>query len=97
MRSKRKVIDVAEAENENVRAQLDASAPAVRKDLHLVEAALATDQIVVSLDDQARANLSVEATREVMWINAVDEGGHAVYWLDHGANPVERWMLGYHG
>lgn len=94
MRSKAKIIDIVEGENAELRSQVDLS-KAVAKDLHLVEAALATDNIVVSLDDRASINLCVRATRDVVWVNAVRDGGHAIYWLRAGANPVTEWKLGY--
>lgn len=96
MQSRKKIVAVRDVENEDVRRQVQMST-AVLKDLHLVEAALATDRIVVSLDDRARADLRVEATREVMWVNAVLEGGHAVYWLRNGAPDKEEWKLGRQG
>jgi hypothetical protein len=95
MRSQAKIVDMVDVENAGVRSQV-AMSPAVMKDLHLVEASLATDRVVVSLDDRARAELRVEATRDVTWVNAVADGGHAIYWLRAGANPVERWKLGHH-
>jgi hypothetical protein len=94
MRRQAKIVDIVDVDNANVRTQVTMS-PAVMKDLHLVEAALATDKLVVSLDDRARAELRVEATKDVTWVNAVADGGHAIYWLRTGANPVERWKLGY--
>jgi hypothetical protein len=68
--------------------------PVPQKDLHLVEAALVTDRIVISLDETARAELSVPAAAEVMWVHPVDKGGHVVYWLNKGAEPIDAWKLG---
>src|SRR5579864_4197474 len=83
MRTRKKVLDIADVQNEDLRRQVPVSR-AVQKDLHLIEAALATDKVVVSLDDRAHAALCVEATKEVTWVNAVEEGGHAIYWLRDG-------------
>jgi hypothetical protein len=94
MRSRRKVIDLENVENEEVRRQVRSS-PAVLKDLHLVEAALATDHIVVSLDERAHRDLAVEATKDVVWVNAAQKGGHAIYWLRNGAPDKEEWKLGW--
>ena len=96
MRSRKKIVDIRDVENEDIRNQVQMS-NAVLKDLHLVEAALATDKIVVSLDDRAHGDLRVEATRDIIWVNAVKEGGHAVYWLRNGAPVVEAWKLGQEG
>ena len=59
------------------------------------KAALVSDKIVVSLDDRAQAALCVKATSEIVWVNAVAEGGHAIYWLRDGAPPKTEWKLGY--
>lgn len=94
MRTRNKVVDITDVRNEEVRRQVAVSR-AVQKDLHLIEAALATDRVVISLDDRAQAALCVEATREVTWVNAVAEGGHAIYWLRDGAPAKNEWKLGY--
>lgn len=60
MRSRGKIVDIEGIQNDEVRKQVRLS-QAVEKDLHLVEAALATDRIVVSLDDRAQGDLRVEA------------------------------------
>jgi hypothetical protein len=74
MRTRNKVVDIADVQNEEVRRQVVGSR-AIQKDLHLIEAALATDKVVISLDDRAQADLCVEATKDVTWVNAVAEGG----------------------
>src|ERR1700733_2465603 len=48
MTSKAKVEDIADVQNDELRVQVPGTASA-RKDLHLIEAALATDNIVISL------------------------------------------------
>jgi hypothetical protein len=93
MTSKAKVEAIADVQNEKLRAEAPGTVSA-QKDLHLIEAALATDNVVVSLDDKARAELSVPAAAEVMWVHPVDEGGHVIYWLNKGAEPVDEWKLG---
>jgi hypothetical protein len=94
MTSKAKVVAIADVLNQELRAE--APAASAQKDLHLIEAALATDKIVISLDDRARTELSVLAAAEVMWVHPVDEGGHVIYWLNKGAEPVDAWKLGVH-
>ena len=99
MRSKRKVIDLPGTRNSEVRNQLAAQAlshtmrRAAEKDLHLVEAAIETDKIVVSLDDHARELLRMDATAKIAWVNAVAEGGDTIYWLRRGAKPLKKWRL----
>jgi hypothetical protein len=93
MRSRGKVEDIADLRNEELRAEAPGTVSA-QKDLHLVEAALVTDRIVISLDDRARTELSVPAAAEVMWVHPVDEGGRVIYWLRSGAALVKEWKLG---
>ena len=96
MTSKGKVEAIPHIENEQLRAEAPGTRSA-QKDLHLVEAALATDKIVISLDDRARTELSVPSAVEVMWVHPVDEGGRVIYWLNKGAEPVDEWKLGVRG
>jgi len=100
MRSKGKVVDLVDASNALVRDQLVEKGKgwmrkAAQKDLHLIEAALATDRTVVSLDEIAHEDLVIDATAKITWVNADTEGGHAIYWLRRGAKPVKKWQLGY--
>lgn len=96
MRSNGKVVDLPNVANQLIRDQLALSIrKAAKKDLHLVEAALATGKVVVSLDDRAHVDLQIEATADITWVNANSEGGHAIYWLRRGANPVKKWQLGF--
>jgi hypothetical protein len=100
MRNKGKVVDLVDVSHALIRDQLAAKGKgnirkAAQKDLHLVEAALATDKTVVSLHEIAHEDLMIEATAKITWVNADAEGGHAIYWLRHGAKPVKKWQLGY--
>jgi hypothetical protein len=95
MTSKAKVEDMEDIQNGELRAEAPSTVSA-QKDLHLVEAALATDKIVISLDDRARSELALPAAAQVMWVNPVDEGGHVIYWLNNGAKPIDEWKLGQH-
>ncbi|HFD38283.1 MAG TPA: hypothetical protein ENJ31_00310 [Anaerolineae bacterium] len=68
---------------------------AMYKDFCLIEAAMATDRIVVSRDDEARdafakASASVGELRTLVWVNpATVEEQEAILWLEQGA-PAER-------
>lgn len=96
MRSRGKTVSLTIVRDESLRSQVPVT-EALQKDLHLIEAALATDGIVISLDDNARASFQVDAAKDVIWVNPVAEGGHAIYWLNKGASNVEEWKLGYRG
>jgi hypothetical protein len=54
------------------------------KDLHLVEAALQTDHIVVSLDDEARGCFA-EAARHLAPLRVIA-------WVDPGAEDARAWL-----
>ena len=66
---------------------------ALRKDFHLLQAAFATDQIIVSLDETIRrffkrASQSVGEIQGIIWVNpdrTVEE--QPIAWLQNGAPP----------
>lgn len=73
---------------------------ALLKDFHLIEAAIANDRTVVSLDEIVRklfraAARSVEAIRKVVWVNPVEPAEDAVVWLKGGAKAEAVRMLGH--
>jgi hypothetical protein len=62
------------------------------KDAHLLDAALATDSRVASLDDTARGHFrrlaaKLDALKSIMWVNPVVEKESAIDWLERGAPP----------
>lgn len=94
MTTKRKMEEVEDVPNEALRREAP-TRRSVQKDLYLVEAALIADKIVVSLDELARNELALDACAAVMWVNPVVAGGHVIYWLNKGAEPVDAWKLGH--
>jgi hypothetical protein len=73
---------------------------AMLKDIHLVEAALQADKIVVSLDETVRGCFHETAEREtvlrtLMWVNPCREEETPVEWLHGGAKLEKARMLGY--
>jgi hypothetical protein len=69
----------------------------VLKDFHLIEAALATDSRVASLDETARGHFSrlsagAESLQNIVWINPTIEDEKAVEWLEQGA-PLQKKRL----
>lgn len=75
---------------------------ALRKDFHLVEAALATDRTVVSLDEIVRrlfkaAAPGVAAIQKVVWVNPAVPAERPIEWLVKGARLENARMLGYSG
>ncbi|WP_437724230.1 hypothetical protein [Sorangium sp. So ce861] len=71
---------------------------AMLKDVHLVEAAQASDRTILSLDDAARdlfagASRRVRALRTIVWVNPGSEADRARDWLDGGAPPEAAYRL----
>ena len=76
----------------------------VKKDIHLIEAALATDKIVVSLDDKTARRFFTQAAHEIeelrelkaiAWINPDKPEETPIAWLKGGANPEPERLLGF--
>ncbi len=72
----------------------------VVKDWPVVEAAVATDRRVASLDDAARARFSrlsarVDALRRVVWVNPEKTGESPIDWLQRGAPEQDSRTLEY--
>ena len=71
----------------------------MRKNFHLLDAALATDQTVVSLDETvrglfARATQRVGEIRDIVWVNPeYNEEEEPLLWLQNGAPPEEHRKL----
>lgn len=75
---------------------------AILKDFRLIEASLCADKVIISLDDTARqyySDLSVHIGefKTILWINPTQETIEEMNrWLEQGAEPWEKWTLGYY-
>ena len=71
----------------------------MQKDLHLLDAALATDQNIVSLDETirgyfARAAQHVGEIRDIVWVNPErTKKEEPIVWLQNGAPPEDHRKL----
>ena len=71
----------------------------LQKDFHLLEAARATDQTIISLDETirglfARASQRVSEIRDIVWVNPERmEEEEPLVWLRNGAPPEEHRKL----
>ncbi len=68
----------------------------IEKDLHLVEAALGADRIVVSADNRMRAllrELRIGALRGMIWANPVTERDSLQDFLSGAVAPPSEWSL----
>jgi len=77
-----------------------ASKTAMLKDCHLIEAAIATDRRIISLDAVARelfsaASHNIKEIKDVLWANPVTDSGQVMAWLKEGAPVQVKWQLGY--
>jgi hypothetical protein len=89
-------------EIERAAARKKSEALALQKDFHLVEAAIANDKTVVSLDEEVRrlfkaAARSVTAIQKVVWVNPTNEAEQPLAWLRNGARAESLRMLGHVG
>ena len=71
----------------------------VAKDVHLVEAALATDRLITSQDERVRSALrtasnNVGELKRIVWVNPTRGDEKPVDWLREGAKTEERRLLG---
>ena len=76
----------------------DNEIPAMRKDFHLLEAARETDRTIISLDKTARrrfarAALSIDEVKSVVWVNPDYTEEEALVWLKNGAIPEDHRQL----
>lgn len=68
------------------------------KDLRLIEAAIATDKTVISLDETVRKLFDKVATqvtelRNIVWVNPDKAEEKPVEWLENGAkSESDRWL-----
>ncbi len=82
-----------------IEAAIEKQLAIIFKDLHLVEAALAADSVVLSLDDVVRellrtAAVSIGELRPIQWANPANEEEQVIVWLNRGARPEARRRLG---
>ena len=68
-------------------------------DVHVLEAALATDRTVASIDDEARGlyravSRSVRVLRRVVWVNPVTDSGRVIRWLEGDTGGEAGWQIG---
>lgn len=72
----------------------------MQKDLALIETALKVDKSVISCDVEARvlyqqAALEVYLLADIVWVNPNEVDENPMVWLQEGAQPEPRRMLGY--
>ncbi|MBP8972476.1 MAG: hypothetical protein KBH93_01260 [Anaerolineae bacterium] len=103
MQSRGQIISVGyndRIENEVLRGEIREYSPdpngceAMLKDVHLIEAALATHRIISSRDERARRlfgeiSKPISLIRQIVWVNPTVEAKDCISWLGRGA-PADR-------
>lgn len=106
MEGKKKICRSENTVNDKLRLKLDSirvgnlDKEAMLKDMHLIEAALVTDKIVVSLDETVRRLFDASALilgdlKNTVWINPGIIEEKPVTWLEAGARNEKHRRLGY--
>lgn len=91
--------DTALSDKIDTTATRERDLEAMRKDFHLLQAALATDQTIISLDEAVRglfkrASLQVGEIRNIIWVNPDRTAGEQpIAWLQNGAPPEPHRQL----
>jgi hypothetical protein len=104
MIARRKLLLEEIPRNPTLREEIESASAAERareamlKDAHLIEAARAADQTVLSLDDTVRglfaaAARRVHALKMIVWVNPGHDGERTRVWLEGGALPEDTDRL----
>ena len=105
MDARNKIDRINPPENEELRDKVTGTAgnegeiEAMQKDFHLLQAALVTDQTIISLDETVRqlfkqASQQVGEIRNIIWVNpdrTTEE--QPITWLQNGAPPESHRQL----
>ena len=105
MDARKKIDRISPPENAELQAKVTTTTnneneiEALQKDFHLLQAALATDQTIISLDETIRglfkqASQQVGEIRDIIWVNpdrTAEE--QPIDWLQNGAPPEPHRQL----
>jgi hypothetical protein len=73
---------------------------AMLKDVHLIEAALKSDKIVISMDESVRQHFHgvthrIGLLKQIAWVNPRKSEDTPINWLQEGAELEKERLLGY--
>ena len=103
-----RVIDIGDVRNDKLRKKIHETSrdagvqEMMRKDYHLLEAALEKDKIVFSRDKKVRrhyrnAAVTVEEIKLIHWANPILPEDEVIAWLENGAFDDPKRQLGFAG
>jgi hypothetical protein len=103
MISSRRIVRLYEIQDDSLRERLASGVPeqeatALAKDAHLIAAALLTDRIIISRDEEARRLFGIACKRagelgEILWANPEFEDEQVAAWLQRGARVEKKRKL----
>lgn len=81
-------------------AESEKNEVAMLKDVHLLEAALASDEVILSMNTADRERFSeiceqIAVIRDIVWVNPDKPAEKCLDWLDNGAPDDDFRKLGY--
>jgi len=108
MTARRKVNRIADPFDAELRKKIkktavnEKSREAMLKDIHLIEAAKATDQTVIALDETVRklftvAAKSIGVLKNIVWVNPDKTTEQTIAWLEQGAKSEKKRWIGFEG
>ena len=106
MRARRLIYRAQEVVNNSLRAKLEKHAKSdmdreeMLKDVRLLEAAIATDKSVISLNELDRKRFQSVASRigeirPIVWVNPIFPEEQCLVWLENSCPVEKRRQLGY--
>jgi len=106
MTENNQIFSIADASDERLREQVCCHAPDIhifrimRKDVHLLEAALKSDMTISSMDKRVHFHFcaickKVEEIQDVVWVNPDVAEEKCIDWLRRGAPNEAKRQLGY--
>jgi hypothetical protein len=106
MFARRQVSKLSVPVNEELRLKIEAvtihdkKRAAMLKDIHLIEAALLADKIIISIDSTAKGYFQevmqeIIVLRQIAWANPCMDEEEVIDWLINGAEVEEKQLLSY--
>lgn len=107
MEARRRTVSINLPEDQQLRSKIEVTSSnaneieVMEKDYHLLEAALSTDNSIISCDDSVRklyaqASQQVGEIRKIIWVNPDRSEEEPIVWIKNGApQEQERKLINY--